>query len=88
MDLSSFARAAAKLGDGANAVGLQRRLRDLADAPDLADRQRIEDLLLVLLGDDDEAVGLPQVRGQLGEELVRGDADGGRQLGLLADLPL
>ncbi len=38
-----------------------------------------------MFGDDDEAVGLLQVGGQLGEELVRRDADGGRQVGLFLD---
>jgi len=52
-------------------MGVERPFRDLADAPDPADRQRIEDLLFVLFGDDDEAVGLAEVRGQLGQELVR-----------------
>ena len=44
---------------------------DLADAGDAADRQRRKEAVEVLGLDDEEAVGLAPVGGDLGEELVR-----------------
>ena len=62
--------------------------RLLADTPDTADRQRIEDGLFPFLRDDDEAVRLLEIRSQLGQEFIRRNADRGDEARLLADLRL
>ncbi len=58
----------------------------LADTGELADRQRGEERLDLLRPDDEQAVGLLPVGGDLGEELVRRDAGRGGEGGLFADL--
>ena len=74
-----------EVADRAHAVVGQRTRRPLAHAPQPRDRQRREEVGLPPRLDDDEAVGLAQVRGHLGHELGRGDADRRRQLQLGAD---
>ncbi len=58
---------------------------DRADAPDQADRQRIEEGALVAGVHHDEPVGLGDLRGDLGEVLRARRADGDRQPDLGAD---
>ena len=63
-------------------------LRAPADAPEAAHGKRHEAADGFLGTNFDEAVGLFEVACELGEELVRRDADGGDELGLFADLCL
>ena len=75
----------AKLADGADAQPLEDLAALLADAPEPLDRQRIEELLHLVRLHDDQGVGLLQVAGDLGQELVGGHAHRGHQPQLLAD---
>ena len=56
-----------------------------ADAPERADFEGREEGGLRARRDDDEAVRLARIRGDLGDELVGGDADGEREAGALPD---
>ena len=70
-------------GDDAEPRHLLRRLR--ADAVEALDRQRGDERLALARRDDAQAVGLVLVRGELGEELVVGDAGRGGEAGLGPD---
>ena len=59
--------------------------RDFADAGEAFDGERREKGVDVFGLDDEEAVGLAPVGGDLGEELVGGDAGGGGEVELVAD---
>ncbi len=61
------------------------RRRLLADAPQPRDRQRREERRLLARRHDDQAVGLAQVRGDLGDELRRRHADRHGQPDLVVD---
>ena len=74
-----------QVADRAHAVVGQGRPRLLADAPQAGDRQRREERRLLAGRDDDQPVGLAQVRGDLGDELRRRDPDAGGQPDLVAD---
>jgi len=76
-----------ELADGMDAGAVEGGLRDLADAPDLADGQGTQegDDAGAVEGDDGEAVGLAVFAAELGEELVGGDADGAGEAELGAD---
>ncbi len=63
-----------KLADGADAQPLENLAALLAHAPQPLDWQRIEKLLHTVCLDDDQGVGLLQVAGDLGQELVGGHA--------------
>src|SRR5258707_2396679 len=71
---------------GGDAHLRQHALRGLADAWDLADRKSDKECLDLMWPDDEAAVGLAPVAGDLGEELVRCHASRGGEVRLLADL--
>ena len=84
----AFERAAGRRGelaDGGDALGRELCLGHRADAPHQLDRQVVEPLELDRGVDDDEAVGLGHLRGDLGEMLCPRDADRDREADLLAD---
>ena len=83
-----LARRPPELANRADAQRFEPGCRLLADTPDAADWQRVEDGLLPLLRDDDEAVRLLEIRGQFREEFIRRDADRGDEARLFADLRL
>ena len=72
-----------QLADGADASLGEALTRDRPDAPDQPDRKRVEERALVGWMHDDEAVGLGNLRRDLGEVLgTRGaDRDGQPDLG-------
>jgi hypothetical protein len=60
--------------------------RDRADAPQAADRQRVQEVALAVRGYDEQAVRLGDAAGDLGEELRPRHPDRDRQADLLGDL--
>ena len=83
-----LARRPPELADRADAQRCEPCGRLLADTPDTADWQRVEDGLFPFLRDDDETVRLLEIRSQLGQEFIRRNADRGDEARLLADLRL
>ena len=83
--LEHVQRPLAELADGADAQPLEDLAALLADAPEPLDRQRIEELLHLVRLHDDQGVGLLQVAGDLGQELVGGHAHRRHQPQFLAD---
>jgi hypothetical protein len=75
-----------KIAYGVDADLLHARLGDFADAGDPAYGEGREEGVEVAGLDDEEAVWLAPVGGDFGEELVRGDAGGGGEGELFADL--
>jgi hypothetical protein len=63
------------IGDGAQPEPVQGLLGPVADAPEGPDRQAVEERHDVGYGDDEQAVRLGQRRGELRDELRRGDPD-------------
>ena len=59
--------------------------RDLADAVERTHRQRAQERDLLRFVDERQAVGLFEIAGELGQQLIGRDADGGRDLPLRAD---
>ena len=57
----------------------QLRRRHLADAPEPLHRQRVQEVAFTLGRHDEQAVGLADGAGDLGEELGAGDPDGDRE---------
>jgi hypothetical protein len=78
----------AKVAHGADATLVQLGLGLRPDARDDTDDHRIEERLDVLWPDDREAVGLLEVRRDLGDELVRAQAHGARESLALGDFAL
>ena len=74
-----------QVADRPDAVLLQRRRPIRADAPQPRDRERREERRLGARRDDDQAVGLAEVAGDLGDQLRRRDPDRDRQPDLAAD---
>ena len=68
-----------------NAVLVQQLLRCLAHAKHIADRERADDLLPILAGDDRGGIGFFIVAPQLGKHLVEADPHGDGEPQLLAD---
>ena len=64
-----------QIADGVRAAGLQPSCRGLADAVDLAHRQRCQKRLGLAGADHGEAARLVQFGRELGQELVGGQAD-------------
>ena len=81
--LQRVARRGGELGDGVDALLGQLLLGDRPDAPDEADRQRVEELALAIGWHHHQSIGLGHLRGDLGEVLrARGsDRDGQAHLG-------
>jgi hypothetical protein len=77
-----------ELADRLDADGVQPLLGFFADAPDPSDRQRGEKLRDAIGSHDDQTVRLAVVAGELGEELVRRDADRSREPHLAFDAGL
>ena len=73
------------VADGAQAVAGQHVDGGLAGPPEGVDRQRVQEREGPPGRDDQQAVRLAAGRGQLGQELAGGDADGQGQPGLPAD---
>ena len=71
-----------EVADRPDAVLAQGRGRFRANAPQPGDRQRFEEDGLLAGWDDHEAVRFPKIRGDLGDELRRGDTDRCRQSNL------
>ena len=65
-------------------VGVQLGRGDRADPPEPLDRQRVQELLLAVRRHPQQAVGLADGAGHLGEVLGAGDADRDRQPDLVA----
>ncbi len=78
-------RLASQVEPGADAELVHLRRRHRADAMKFADRQRFHEGRTHLRRDDEQAVRLAVVGGQLREELVVGHAGGSGQTGLPAD---
>src|SRR5262245_1107897 len=77
-----------QLADRLDAELLKLPAGHLADAPDPADRQWIEELLDLARYDDDEAIWLAKVAGDLGDELARSNADRRDQADIATDVLL
>ena len=73
--MQRLAVAGAQVGDGADALGLERAHGGAADAPDDRDRLAGEEVGGLGAADQREAARLVEVGGDLGEELVVGEAD-------------
>ena len=76
---------AAQVGDGADALALQRGQGGAADAPDDRDRLAGEELVGLGAADQPQAARLVEVGGDLGEELVVREADRGGDAELALD---
>ena len=72
-------RKARELPDRADTHRLERRRGHPTDAPEARNGQRRQEALLGTRLDHHQSVRLAQVRGDLRDELARGDADGGRE---------
>ena len=81
-------RSAAQLLDMTDAQPLQHLFCLPAHAPDTPDRQRIEYRPHILGCHDDKPVRFPEIRSQLGEELVRRQPDRSHESRFLTDLSL
>jgi len=81
--LQEFERLRLQVGAGMDAEPLHLGFRRRPDAVELADRQYLDEGLAFLRRDDELAVGLAMVRGELGQELVVGDAGRGGEAGFL-----
>ncbi len=79
------AREGLELAAGLDAAFLEFFGGDAADAPELADGEAFHEGGDLVRGDDALAVGFVQVAGDFCQELVRGDAGGGGEAGLLED---
>src|SRR5262249_38641753 len=78
----------AQLLDRANPLLVEKPLRLGTDPGNSTDRQSVEEALDVLWPHDRQAIGLLEVGGDLGDELVRPDADRAREALDLRDLAL
>src|SRR6516162_11338791 len=88
MLLERFPRHPPNVTDRPGAELLQSLAGVAPHAPQAADRQGIEKLLHAGGVDDDKAIGLLQIAGDLGQELVLRHADRGHKANALADLGL
>ena len=75
------------LADGEDPTVVQLSRRHLADAPEPFDRQRMQEAKLGVGRHDEQAVGLGDPAGHLGQELRPRDPDGDRQADPLEHLP-
>jgi hypothetical protein len=77
---------AGEIADRGESESVQDLERPRADSPELLQTERMEEGLDLPGSHDGPAAGLAEVRGDLGHELDRRDADGGREAGARPDL--
>ena len=76
----------AEVGDSVDAEEFEFGGHGGTDAPEFGDGEGREEGVDLIGCDEDEAVGFLEIGGELGEEFVRGDADGGGEAGVGFDL--
>ena len=86
MLLKEGKRLLSEIEPGFDPEPIHLRCRRRPNAVEFFDRQILDKGGPHLWGDDEETIGLAMIRGEFGEEFVVGNARGGWQAGLSADL--